>query len=219
MYLNVLKFQNQIDSQTESINEFRAEVHHLKKYVSGNWAPSKTQQVNIPNGLFRIRSHSQVYLSQELLSQLLGHWLIKPLQSYDKIYVRVKVSLIVSSTLDSILTSLPLQNFVHVRAEWLHLGVYVLDPIARSVVDKYLQKTAGEMKATFRKDVSTHISYRASSFPPDDQNPQILASIKERKSLDDFARAMLQKYHCPVIPNEPPRDVLATLAFLVSVLI
>lgn len=98
MYLNVLKFQNQIDSQTESINEFRAEVHHLKKYVSGNWAPSKTQQVNIPNGLFRIRSHSQVYLSQELLSQLLGHWLIKPLQSYDKIYVRVKVSFIVSST-------------------------------------------------------------------------------------------------------------------------
>ena len=75
------------------------------------------------------------------------------------------------------------------------------------------------MKATFRKDVSTHISYRASSFPPDDQNPQILASIKERKSLDDFARAMLQKYHCPVIPNEPPRDVLATLAFLVSTVI
>ena len=55
MYLNVLKFQKQIESQTESINEFRTEVHHLKKYVSGNWAPSKTQQVRISDDLF---SHS-----------------------------------------------------------------------------------------------------------------------------------------------------------------
>ena len=47
---------------------------------------------------FHIHRYSPVYLSQELLSQLLGHWLIKPLQTYDKIYVRVKVSFIVSST-------------------------------------------------------------------------------------------------------------------------
>ncbi len=33
--------------------------------------------------------------------------------------------------------------------------------------------------------------------------------------MEDFAHAMIEKYHCPVRPNEPPRDVLAALAFLV----
>ena len=42
-----------------------------------------------------------------------------------------------------------------------------------------------------------------------------MASIKDSKALDTFARAMIEKYHCPVRPNEPPRDILATLAFLV----
>ena len=45
VYLNLLKLQGKIDKQMETFGEFRTEVLQLKKYVSGNWAPSKIQQV------------------------------------------------------------------------------------------------------------------------------------------------------------------------------
>nr|VWO97024.1 N/A [Ganoderma boninense] len=157
LYAHILKLQSDLSAQSQSFDKFRTQVFELTKYVSGNWVPSKVQEA--------------------LLSQLIGHWLIKPLSTYDKIYERVK-------------------TFVHLRAEWLHLGVYITDPVARFAVDKFLMKVAAEMKGTFRKE--------------------IMASIKESKPLDAFARGMIEKYHCPVQPKEPPRDILAALVFLRS---
>lgn len=83
---------------------------------------------------------------QTLLNDLLGHWLIKPLKSYDHIYQRVGVS----SRGCRMCATLKL---IVLRAQWLHLGVYVTDPVARTVVNKFLSQKIGQMKGTFRKEV------------------------------------------------------------------
>ena len=69
------------------------------------------------------------------------------------------------------------------------------------------------MKGTFWKEIKLPMlsQYLACWHP----YPQIMASIKDSKVLDTFAKAMIKKYHCPVWLNEPPWDILATLAFLV----
>ncbi|KAI1797715.1 hypothetical protein LXA43DRAFT_968946 [Ganoderma leucocontextum] len=145
LMLNLLKLVNKVNSTEAAVEQLRKDLGELQKYVSGNWNPTKVQE--------------------ELLTSLLGHWLIKPCRSYDKIHLRVG-------------------RYVHLRAEWLHLAIYVTDPVARAVVDRFLR--------------------------------HIIASLKDAKTLDNFARAMLQKYHCPVVPATPPQDTLAALAFLVK---
>ncbi|KAI0353117.1 hypothetical protein OH77DRAFT_1522874 [Trametes cingulata] len=154
----ILKLRDDVETNTLAVQETQQMLVDLKKYVSGNWALSKAQE--------------------ELLGGLLAHWLVKPLKTYEKIYLRVG-------------------RYVHLRAEWLHLGVYVTDPLARQTIDKYLQRVMGQMKGSFRKE--------------------IVASIKERKPLDIFARTMLQKYHAPVVPLDPPQDTMAALALLRNV--
>ncbi|KAI9068235.1 hypothetical protein FKP32DRAFT_1562141, partial [Trametes sanguinea] len=158
LFAQILKLREDVQANTSALRENQEQVVSLKDYVSGNWVLSKAQE--------------------ELLVNLLGHWLVKPLQTYEKIYIRVG-------------------RYVHLRAQWLHLGVYVTDPLARLAVDKFLQKTIGQMKGAFRKEV--------------------VASVKDRKPLILFARTMLEKYHAPVVPNEPPQDTMAALALLRTV--
>ncbi|EJF55402.1 hypothetical protein DICSQDRAFT_130615, partial [Dichomitus squalens LYAD-421 SS1] len=158
LMLHLLKLTDTLNTEQGGFEALRDEVVALKKYVSGNWVSSKIQE--------------------ELLTSLLGHWLIKPCVSYDKIHLRVA-------------------RYVHLRAEWLHLAIYVTDLVARAVVDRFLRYKIGQMKSTYRKE--------------------ILASVKDKKKLNDFAHTMLVKYHCPIVPLDPPQYTLAVLAFLRSV--
>ncbi|KAI0630938.1 hypothetical protein C8Q77DRAFT_1022876, partial [Trametes polyzona] len=155
LYCQMLLLEDNMKDVTAALRESTETLNELKTYVSGNWVLTKAQQ--------------------ELLTGLLGHWLVKPLETYEKIYVRVG-------------------HYVHLRAEWLHLSVYVTDPLARQTVDKFLRTTIGGMKSTFCKDV--------------------IASLKDQKPLDNFPKAMLKKYHAPIVPATPPHDTLAALALL-----
>ncbi|OJT11366.1 hypothetical protein TRAPUB_10988 [Trametes pubescens] len=155
LFGQVLKLRDDTQMNTLAIKENKETIADLKNYMSNNWTLSKAQE--------------------DLLNGLLGHWLVKPLRTYEKIYLRVG-------------------RYVHLRAEWLHLGVYVTDPLARQTVDKHLQVHIGHMKGAFRKE--------------------IVKAMDENKPLSVLSRAMLQKYHAPVIPNDPPRDTMAVIAFL-----
>ncbi|KAI0654158.1 hypothetical protein C8Q70DRAFT_937221 [Cubamyces menziesii] len=158
LYCQILKIRTELQAHSNVITDMKAELNSLKAYVVNNWVLSQAQL--------------------DHLTGLLGHWLIKPVATYEKLFLRV-------------------QDFVHIRAEWLHLGVYLIDPLARQTIDKFLQTQMGQLKGTYRKEV--------------------ISSLKSKKQLEDFGRAMLQKYHAPIVPGTPSQSTLAALALLRAV--
>ncbi|KAH9919000.1 hypothetical protein B0H21DRAFT_827468 [Amylocystis lapponica] len=114
--------------------------------------------------------------TQKLLKGLLGHYLIKLLDAYSNLDEHVG-------------------GYIYTKAEWLRLGIYVMDPIVRITLDDYLTKYSTELRSSFQKQVTHSVT-------------------DKKKTLAEFAHIMVAKYHLPVIPKPAPQNILAVLALM-----
>ncbi|KAH9915706.1 hypothetical protein B0H21DRAFT_828127 [Amylocystis lapponica] len=156
MYASNLAKADAIEAIKTSLVKILMRLEHLEKLNQENWKPSEIQQT--------------------LLKGLLGHFLVKPIESYARLYSRVG-------------------TFIYRKAEWLHLGLYLTDPIVRVTIDTYLSNQCKEIKSNFRK--------------------QIVASVtgNTKKPLELFTRDMVNKYHLPIVPHAIPQDIMAAMRY------
>ncbi|KZT68816.1 hypothetical protein DAEQUDRAFT_766013 [Daedalea quercina L-15889] len=152
--LFTMMLSNEASDDGTVLKQIDDRLRHIEQLSEGSWQPSPIQK--------------------QLLKGLIGHWLVQPLDTYEKFYELVG-------------------GYICVEAAWLKLGLYVNDPTVRITIDNEMRAIAGQMKSDFRKDIVNSITTK-------------------KKSLHDFCRFMLEKYHLPRIPREVPQHIKATLA-------
>ncbi|KAH9946548.1 hypothetical protein B0H21DRAFT_822613 [Amylocystis lapponica] len=157
MYALNLAHMEAIEAVKLSLSNIESRLTRHERLLEASWRPSDAQVA--------------------LLKALIGHFLVKPLETYNRLPSRVA-------------------SFVYAKAEWLHLGLYLTDPVIRVTVDGFLAAQTTEIKSNFRKQVVNSVS------------------TAHMKSLDQFAIAMVNKYHLPVVPHPIPQDICASLALL-----
>ncbi|KAH9920492.1 hypothetical protein B0H21DRAFT_827285 [Amylocystis lapponica] len=108
-----------IEAVKLSLSNIKSRLTRHERLLEASWRPSDAQVA--------------------LLKALIGHFLVKLLETYNRLPSRVA-------------------SFVYAKAEWLHLGLYLTDLVIRVTVDGFLAAQTTEIKSNFCKQVMNSVS-------------------------------------------------------------